>query len=140
MPYAQSVEMAAALAAAGVVHELVTIPDGPHGFDRDARLEDGSPAGSALARAVAFMASHWGCDVCQTRPDPCSTGSTAQTINPPPGRRSRRRTSRRSRTDNPRGPSPRMATEITTDNYPSSASITTASSRGNQRGVADQTV
>jgi acetyl esterase/lipase len=56
VPYAQSAEMAAALAAAGVAHELVTIVDGPHGFDRDARLEEHSAAGRALARALDFLA------------------------------------------------------------------------------------
>jgi acetyl esterase/lipase len=55
VPYAQSAEMAAALERAGVTHELVTIPDGPHGFDRDARVGDGTPAGEALRKAVEFL-------------------------------------------------------------------------------------
>jgi acetyl esterase/lipase len=57
VPYAQSEEMAAALARAGVPHELVTIPDGPHGFDRDAGPSDDSPAGRALGKALDFLIS-----------------------------------------------------------------------------------
>jgi acetyl esterase/lipase len=56
VPYAQSVEMAAALDRAGVAHELVTIPDGGHGFDRDATLDD-SPPGRALRTALDFLTS-----------------------------------------------------------------------------------
>lgn len=52
VPCAQSVEMAAALAAHGVEHELVTIDGGPHGFD-------GAMDDPAVARvfdgAVAFL-------------------------------------------------------------------------------------
>jgi dipeptidyl aminopeptidase/acylaminoacyl peptidase len=54
VPYEQSVEMAAALARADVPHELITIPDGGHGFDRDARLDEGPP-GRALRRALDFL-------------------------------------------------------------------------------------
>jgi dipeptidyl aminopeptidase/acylaminoacyl peptidase len=57
VPYAQSAEMAAALAAAGVAHQLVTIPEGPHGFDRDGRVRDGSVAGRALDKALDFLVS-----------------------------------------------------------------------------------
>jgi len=57
VPYGQSVEMAAALTAAGAAHELVTIANGPHGFDSDARPEDGTAAGEALAKALAFLTS-----------------------------------------------------------------------------------
>ena len=51
VPYEQSVLMADALSRAGVAHELVTIPDGDHGFDasRD------RPAADALARVLAFL-------------------------------------------------------------------------------------
>ena len=51
VPYEQSVLMADALSRAGVAHELVTIPDGDHGFDasRD------RPAAGALARVLAFL-------------------------------------------------------------------------------------
>jgi acetyl esterase/lipase len=56
VPYQQSVDMAAALARAGVAHELVTIPDGGHGFDRDA-VPDDSPAGRALRTALDFLVS-----------------------------------------------------------------------------------
>jgi acetyl esterase/lipase len=56
VPYQQSVEMAAALERAGVAHRLVTIPDGGHGFDRDA-VFDGSPPGRALQAALDFLVS-----------------------------------------------------------------------------------
>ena len=58
VPYEQSVEMAAALQAAGVRHELMTIPDGPHGFDNNATPEDATPAGQALVRAHQFLLTH----------------------------------------------------------------------------------
>ena len=58
VPYEQSVQMAAALEAAGVEHELVTVPGGPHGFDRDATLEDNTPAGAAVAKAHRFLVTH----------------------------------------------------------------------------------
>ena len=58
VPYQQSVEMAAALEAAGVTHELVTIPDGPHGFDNSATPDDPTPAGQALLRARDFLRAH----------------------------------------------------------------------------------
>jgi acetyl esterase/lipase len=54
VPYQQSVEMAAALARAGVAHELVTIEGGGHGFDRDAVL-DVDPPGRAVRRALDFL-------------------------------------------------------------------------------------
>lgn len=57
VPYQQSVDMATALARAGVTHDLVTIPDGEHGFDRNAEL-DASAAGRALATAIDFLTSH----------------------------------------------------------------------------------
>ncbi len=47
--------MAAALEAAGVTHALVTVPDGTHGFDRDAAPEDSTPAAHALASALDFL-------------------------------------------------------------------------------------
>jgi acetyl esterase/lipase len=56
VPYQQSVEMATELERVGVPHELVTIPDGGHGFDRDAEL-DASPAGRALRAALDFLVS-----------------------------------------------------------------------------------
>jgi acetyl esterase/lipase len=52
VPYAQSVQMAAALARAGVAHELITIPGGGHGFERDPEQPLGQPA---FDRAVAFL-------------------------------------------------------------------------------------
>ena len=55
VPYRQSVDMAAVLAKAGVEHELVTIPNGGHGFDCD----KSSPAAhAALDRVIAFLARH----------------------------------------------------------------------------------
>lgn len=57
VPYQQSVDMAAALVRAGVTHELVTIPDGEHGFDRNAELDASAP-GRALAAAIEFLSSH----------------------------------------------------------------------------------
>jgi acetyl esterase/lipase len=60
VPYRRSVDMAAALARAGVRHELLTIPGGPHGFDGPVELADvGSitrgPAAQAVRRTVAFL-------------------------------------------------------------------------------------
>jgi acetyl esterase/lipase len=52
VPYEQSVMMAEALAGAGVEHELITIPGGPHGFD--ARIEDPVVV-DALDRAHKFL-------------------------------------------------------------------------------------
>ena len=54
VPYEQSVLMADALSRAGVEHELVTIPDGDHGFDasRD------RPAADAFARVLTFLKTH----------------------------------------------------------------------------------
>jgi acetyl esterase/lipase len=57
VPYQQSVDMAAALARAGATHELVTIPDGGHGFDHKAE-RDASASGRALATALDFLSSH----------------------------------------------------------------------------------
>jgi acetyl esterase/lipase len=63
VPYQQSVDMAAALKAAGVDHGLITIEDGPHGFDGAARREHMNaahrpPEAQALVDAVAFMAKY----------------------------------------------------------------------------------
>lgn len=40
VPWQQSADMAAALQAAGVIHEFISIADGPHGFDGGVRTED----------------------------------------------------------------------------------------------------
>ena len=63
VPYALSVRMAAALNAAGVLHEFVTIPDGPHGFDGSVTLDEirgpnPSAAARAVAQAAAFIIEH----------------------------------------------------------------------------------
>ncbi len=47
--------LAAALARAGVEHELLTIPGGEHGFD--GRLNDPVVA-AAFARTLAFLERH----------------------------------------------------------------------------------
>jgi acetyl esterase/lipase len=52
VPYEQSAMMAAELARVGVAHELVTIPDGEHGFDRE--MQDHSVA-LAFDRVLAFL-------------------------------------------------------------------------------------
>ena len=53
VPYELSVSMAASLASAGIEHELVTIPDGPHGYIRGVTRSDyESPQPSAEARSV----------------------------------------------------------------------------------------
>jgi acetyl esterase/lipase len=52
VPYEQSVMMAKELAKAGVEHEFITIPGGPHGFD--ARIEDPVVI-NALDRAREFV-------------------------------------------------------------------------------------
>ncbi|MBI2942046.1 MAG: prolyl oligopeptidase family serine peptidase [Chloroflexi bacterium] len=52
VPYEQSVTMAARLAEAEVAHELVTIPGGGHGFDRE--LERPQVAG-AFHRVLTFL-------------------------------------------------------------------------------------
>lgn len=53
VPYEQSVDMAAAFAAAGVRHELITIHGGPHGFDSQVERPD---VAAALVRVRSFLA------------------------------------------------------------------------------------
>ena len=55
VPYEQSVMMARALTDAGVPHELVTIPDGEHGFD--GRMHDPVVA-AAFQQVLAFLARY----------------------------------------------------------------------------------
>lgn len=52
VPHSQSVQMAGALREMGVEHRLISIPGGPHGFDRD--LDD-PVAGGAFGDAVEFL-------------------------------------------------------------------------------------
>jgi acetyl esterase/lipase len=54
VPYEQSVQMAAALARAGVEHELITIAGGGHGFD----YQPGPATDNAFARVMAFLKRH----------------------------------------------------------------------------------
>ncbi|MBI3118326.1 MAG: alpha/beta hydrolase [Candidatus Hydrogenedentes bacterium] len=63
VPYQQSADMAMALQTAGVPHELITIEDGPHGFDGRVKEEDlNAPEQSAGVRAlykvVQFLAAY----------------------------------------------------------------------------------
>jgi dipeptidyl aminopeptidase/acylaminoacyl peptidase len=60
VPYSQSAAMAHALESAGAIYEFMTIPDGPHGFDSRARIEDLDAPEQSLAvrsfiRAIAFI-------------------------------------------------------------------------------------
>lgn len=52
VPYQQSVLMAQKLSAAGVKHELITIPEGPHGFDFN--FHD-PVVGKAFEQVLAFL-------------------------------------------------------------------------------------
>ena len=54
VPYELSVDMARALASAGVEHELITIPGGGHGFD----WAQDAAASQAFERVLAFLARH----------------------------------------------------------------------------------
>ena len=54
VPYEQSTMMAEALAHAGVAHELVTIPDGEHGFDE----VRGPAVAAAFERVRSFLDAH----------------------------------------------------------------------------------
>jgi len=43
------------LKAAGIEHEMITIPDGPHGFDRDQEPELEQTVSDALDSVIAFL-------------------------------------------------------------------------------------
>jgi acetyl esterase/lipase len=63
VPYQLSVDMASALKAAGVEHEFVTIPNGPHGFDAAATTEsvhshNPPPEAMAVIQAARFIIEH----------------------------------------------------------------------------------
>jgi dipeptidyl aminopeptidase/acylaminoacyl peptidase len=65
VPYAQSTLMHAALTRAGAPSRLITIADGPHGFERGVTLADltktrPSPVGQACTESVEFLAQHLG--------------------------------------------------------------------------------
>ena len=53
--FKQSVVMTEQLSRAGVEHELITIRDGGHGFDR--KLDD-PPVAQAFDRVLAFLQRH----------------------------------------------------------------------------------
>lgn len=55
VPYQQSVLMAAELEKHGVVHDMVTIPGGPHGFDH---AMEKAEAAAAFERALDFLKRH----------------------------------------------------------------------------------
>jgi acetyl esterase/lipase len=57
VPYEQSVTMAAELARQGVEHRLITIHDGPHGFDWNA---DDPQVERAFDAVLAFLGKHLG--------------------------------------------------------------------------------
>jgi len=54
VPYEQSAEMAKALAAKGVAHQFITIPDGGHGFGR----RDAEVATRTYQQVVEFLNKH----------------------------------------------------------------------------------
>ncbi len=61
VPYAQSVQMAEALARHGVSHELITIPKGPHVFDHVGGGVKGNPeVRAAFDRVLGFLRTHVG--------------------------------------------------------------------------------
>jgi acetyl esterase/lipase len=60
VPYQRSADVAAALEREGVDHQLLTIPDGRHGFDGPVEVADlegaaPGPEAAALLRTVAFL-------------------------------------------------------------------------------------
>jgi len=60
VPYQQSVDMAGALRRHGTPHQLVTIPGGPHGFDRQVTAADlassaPTPAAQSFHTVLAFL-------------------------------------------------------------------------------------
>jgi acetyl esterase/lipase len=60
VPYARSVEMARALAAQGVPHELVTLPEHGHVFDIEGAGMKDPMVARAFERVVAFLREHLG--------------------------------------------------------------------------------
>ena len=56
VPHRQSVDMAGELKKHGVAHELVTIKDGPHGFDGKGLADP--PTRDAFDRVLAFLKTH----------------------------------------------------------------------------------
>lgn len=57
VPYEQSVIMAEALTRGGIEHDLITIPEGGHGFDDN---KDDPQVVAAFARVVSFLDRHCG--------------------------------------------------------------------------------
>lgn len=58
VPYPQSVHMERRLVEAGIEHKLITIPGGPHGFDRSPDGADGSDVAEALDTVVRFLSKY----------------------------------------------------------------------------------
>jgi dipeptidyl aminopeptidase/acylaminoacyl peptidase len=60
VPYSESEKMRDALAASDVQHELVTIYQGPHGFDRENGGFDHPTNLRVFRRMLTFLATHVG--------------------------------------------------------------------------------
>ena len=58
VPYEQSVLMASKLKSAGIEHELITIENGPHGFDHNPESADTPEVQAAFERVIEFLKSH----------------------------------------------------------------------------------
>jgi len=58
VPYEQSVLMADRLGHAGIEHEFITIPGGPHGFDHNPETAGTPEVAHALDRVVEFLVAH----------------------------------------------------------------------------------
>jgi len=58
VPHSQSVHMAGRLDSAGVDHELITIPDGSHGFDKKASASEDPVVTAAIDKVLEFLRKH----------------------------------------------------------------------------------
>ena len=50
--------MARRLAAAGIEHELITISDGPHGFDHSPDTDSNTAVSDAFESVMTFLSKH----------------------------------------------------------------------------------